>query len=114
MVWENHVTLIIMLCPFGSGDNEECIDYWSQNDTEGDITNVGPPCNESLLKIKLVSKKSLNERMTLRTLSLTFGEESIMIEHLQNFGWVDDTASAEEFLYSDIDTMLSYMAKHRS
>jgi protein tyrosine phosphatase len=26
---------------------------------------------------------------------------------------VDDTASAEEFLYSDIDTMLSYMAKHR-
>ena len=103
-----------MLCPFDDSDKAECIDYWSHSDAEGDILPVGPEGNQSLLQVTLVSKKELNERMTLRTLSLTYGQDSLQIQHLQNFGWVDDTASPEEFLYSDIDTMVSYMAKHMS
>ena len=29
MVWENKVSLIMMLCHFGDHDGAECIDYWS-------------------------------------------------------------------------------------
>ena len=82
MVWENHTTLILMLCPFGDCDKAECIDYWSHSDKEGDITLVGPSENESLLKIKLVSKTVLNERMTLRKLNLIYGDDILEIEHL--------------------------------
>jgi protein tyrosine phosphatase len=42
MVWENRVSLIVMLCPFGDSDGAECIDYWSNNDEVGDVNQVGP------------------------------------------------------------------------
>jgi protein tyrosine phosphatase len=82
MVWENKVTLIVMLCPFGDYDKSECIDYWSLNDKVGDLCLVGPSSNESLLKIRFMEKKFINERMTLRKLKLIYGEESLDIEHL--------------------------------
>jgi protein tyrosine phosphatase len=49
----------------------------------------------------------------LRKLILIFGEETLEVDHIQNDGWVDDTASPEEFLFSDIDTMLEMMKIHR-
>jgi protein tyrosine phosphatase len=49
----------------------------------------------------------------LRKLILIFGEETLEVDHLQDDGWVDDTASPEEFLFSDIDIMLAMMRIHR-
>jgi protein tyrosine phosphatase len=106
MVWENRVSLIVMLCPYGDSDTAECIEYWSHSDKEGAVSLVGPDGNEGLLKIKCQEKKKVNERITLRKLILMFGEDTLEVDHLQDDGWVDDTASPEEFLFSDIDTML--------
>jgi protein tyrosine phosphatase len=82
MAWENECSLIVMICPFGNSDKDECIDYWSKSDSVGDLWDLESINSESRLKIKLTEKTQLNDRMTLRKLTLIQGEESRDIEHL--------------------------------
>ncbi len=37
----------------------------------------------------------------------------MIVDHIHNSGWEDDTANKEEYVYADVDLLLSHMIQHR-
>lgn len=62
-------------------------------------------------------KTSTNPFQTEDVQSPFFGQneqfESLIIDHIHHVGWVDDTASQEEWLFEDIDFLVDFMDKSR-
>ena len=49
--------------------------------------------------------------MIYRKFVVLFGDDTLELTHIQNDGWIDQTA--EQYLYSDIDSMVETMREHR-
>ena len=99
MVWENKVKLIVMLCPLVGCKGPESMNYWEIDCLE-DFT------------LKVIEKTHVNDKLVLTTLKLCRGGDSLTLQHLNEIGWVDDTA--EESLCKDIDYMIEKMLQTRA
>jgi len=72
MVWQNQVSLIVMLCPLTSPikgkdeteeQREESINYWIELEQVGQQTFID---EERIFQLKLIKKQIINERITVR------------------------------------------------
>ena len=109
----------MMLCPeYGSKGKEECSNYWNDINEIGKKTHVG-----SKFSIKLIGKEEFNnERIILRRFELEYNGDYVpgqterpplIVEHLHNIDWEDDSASLTESLYQDVKFFINHMLKHR-
>ena len=90
-----------MLCPLVGCKGPESMNYWEIDDQE-EIT------------ISVLEKTNVNETIVLTKLELSHQGETMVVEHLNEIGWVDDTADPEEFLCKDIDYLIQKMLEVRA
>ena len=82
MVWENNIKLITMLCPLGSEEKEESLEYWK----------IGPQSDKARERVIVISCTETNPvaGVVQRTIVISDGTEERQLTHLQMDCWKDD------------------------
>jgi protein tyrosine phosphatase len=103
MIFQNKVTLIIMLCNLKE-KNIVCEKYWEE-DEQIDYGNV---------KVKLVASTEIGDKIIKRTLEVSYKDKDdiLIVTQLHHTNWPDDNAPTLEEM-EDIDHLIQYTMKHR-
>lgn len=139
MIWQNRIKLLVMLCPLKSKKNkkqdhqneenkdddwkEESSNYWYDLTQIGDKAHIDKEFTLKLLAVEQLSNRLLKRvyelNLTTDVISTDSGplenedRSALVVEHIQDCGWVDDTAENNEEALQTLDILLQKMQDHR-
>ena len=104
MIWDNDVSLIVMVCPLQGPKKEEATCYW------GDESLILKHNDRPVFEVRLKSFEKCDSLIKRKfILSLIGGQnEHRFIDHVQEVGWPDDTGECE-----DMGKLVDILLKHR-